>query len=129
MENSLHSGGILQRNKKLETFLLVIGFGLFVFFGMRGLQKINNKAVAAGEAYRNALVQSAVSQPTKESGAVLAETADLKTEPQTTVPETTNKKHPHIDNNASDNSDRHQDLPARVSAEASKVKSNIKSTN
>ncbi len=133
MENSIHSGGLLQRNKKLETLFLVIGFGLFVFMGMRGIQKINNKAVAAGEAYRNAIVQSAVPQQTEESRARLAESAALKQ--STTTPQTATN-HTDVSRNANANPKamaKQPDIPSQVrtdvSSEASRVKASHKSLN
>jgi len=40
------------------NFLTVVGLALFLAIGSRGLHKINDRAVAAGESNRNAQVQS-----------------------------------------------------------------------
>ena len=52
MENNYGYGGIFRNKPKLELVLLAIGFALFIFLGARGLARISDKAVAAGEAYK-----------------------------------------------------------------------------
>ncbi len=56
MENEVKNSGFIRQNKKLEYCLIGIGMALFVAVGARGLQKIDDRAVAAGEANKNAFV-------------------------------------------------------------------------
>jgi hypothetical protein len=53
MQNEINLGGFFRHNRKLENCLLAVGIALFIALGMRGLDKINDRAVAAGEANRN----------------------------------------------------------------------------
>lgn len=58
MESNLGFGRIFKRNKKLEYGLLAIGLLLFITLSARGLQKIDDKAVAAGDANKNTVVET-----------------------------------------------------------------------
>lgn len=58
MENNSSFGGIFRHNKKLEYCLLVIGLSLFMILGARGLEKISDRAVAAGEAHKDATISA-----------------------------------------------------------------------
>lgn len=58
MQNEAKINGSHKNNRILENGLLAVGLALFLMLGMRGLDKINDKAVAAGEANRNVQVSS-----------------------------------------------------------------------
>lgn len=56
MENNISIGGLSRQKRILERFLLALGFCLFILLSVRGLNKIGDRAVAAGEAQKSAVV-------------------------------------------------------------------------
>lgn len=58
MESNVGFKGFFRHNKKLEYGFLVIGLVLFIALSARGLQKIDDRAVAAGDANKNAIVET-----------------------------------------------------------------------
>lgn len=60
MQNEIRFGGFFKNNRKVENCLVAVGIALFVVLGMRGLNKISDRAVAAGEAQRSVAVNGAL---------------------------------------------------------------------
>lgn len=58
MNDNSSFGGLFRQHKPLETGLLALGLALFIFLGARGINKIGDMQVAAGEAQRSGTVQS-----------------------------------------------------------------------
>lgn len=58
MNDNSSFGGLFRQHKPLETAFLALGLALFIFIGARGLQKIGDMRVAAGEAHRSGTVQA-----------------------------------------------------------------------
>lgn len=62
MNDNSSFGGLFRQHKPLETAFLALGLALFIFIGARGLQKIGDMRVAAGEAHRSGTVQADAGQ-------------------------------------------------------------------
>lgn len=122
MEDGLQTYGILKRNKKLETFLLVLGLGLFVLLTMRGLENIGDKDVAAGEAFKTAIVDTNAPQQTNTALATLAHSVDLEAEPKASKPEATNEDKTPNRSDESSNSTTKQEKQSRIAPETPRKK-------
>lgn len=62
MNDNSSFGGLFRQHKPLETAFLALGLALFIFIGARGLEKIGDMRVAAGEAQRSGIVQTDAGQ-------------------------------------------------------------------
>lgn len=76
--------GFFKQNKGLELGFMVIGIALFIVLGMRGLQRIGDMRVAAGERNRTSTVQANADLQANEapSGASTISTLSLQETPQ-----------------------------------------------
>lgn len=76
--------GFFKQNKGLELGFMVIGIALFILLGMRGLQRIGDMRVAAGERNRASTVQANADLQSVEvpTGASAISTLSLQETPQ-----------------------------------------------